>query len=265
MTRILITGGNGHLGQVLVSKLSNYPAYTIRVMSRSPRPENLKPVIEWVQADLEMDKGLDRAVDGAQTIIHAATSPQKHSRQVDVDGTRRLLEHARRAGLSHLVYISIVGVDRIPYSYYQNKLAAEQMIEDGGIPWSIQRTTQFHYLLDLFLQALTRFPIALVPTDLLFQPVGIEEVADKLIRCVVSGPSGRLPDMGGPEVLDGFTILQTWLQARRLQRKIVHIRLPGKVFEGFRNGYHTTPQNREGKLTWREWLERKYGQFSVSE
>lgn len=255
MTRILITGGNGSLGRVLVSKLSSDPAYTVRVMSRSPQPADFKPDIEWVQADLETGEGLDRAVDGVQTVIHAASSPQRHSRQVDVDGTRRLLEQARQANASHLVYISIVGVDRIPYTYYQNKLAAERIIESGEVPWSILRATQFHYLLDLVLQALTRYPIAPVPTDLPFQPIGIEEVADALIRAAVSGPSGRLPDMGGPEVLDGFTILQTWLQVRGLQRKIIHIRLPGKAAEGFRKGYHTTPQNRQGKLTWREWLE----------
>lgn len=261
MRRILITGGNGSLGRVLVSKLCNDPAFTVRVMSRSPQPADLIPGLEWAQADLEASRGLDRAVAGVQTIIHAASSPQRHSHQIDVEGTRRLLEQAHRAGVSHLVYISIVGVDRIPYTYYQNKFAAEQIIENGEVPWSILRATQFHYLLDLVLRALTRLPIVPVPTDLPFQPVGIEEVADALIQVATSAPSGRLPDMGGPEVLDGFAILHTWLQVRGLQRKVIHVRLPGKAAEGFRRGYHTTPQNRQGKLTWREWLEQKYSQL----
>jgi uncharacterized protein YbjT (DUF2867 family) len=56
-----------------------------------------------------------------------------------VGGTRRLLEAARAAGVSHLVYISIVGVDEIPFGYYRRKLAAERLIESSGVPFSVHR------------------------------------------------------------------------------------------------------------------------------
>ena len=257
MTRILVTGGNGALGRVLVSKLDNNPAYTARIMSRRSKPADLRSTLEWAQADLETGKGLEEAVADVQTVIHLATK-FIHTRQVDVEGTRRLIQLVRAAGVSHLIYISIVGVDRIPFAYYQCKLATEEVIADSGMPWTILRATQLHYLLDLALRALFKLPVGFWFTDMPDQPVAADEVADALCQCVAFGPSGRLPDMGGPEVLSGREIARTWLEVRGMHRAIVPIDLPGKAADAFRNGYHTCPQNRQGQITWREWVERKY-------
>jgi uncharacterized protein YbjT (DUF2867 family) len=265
MSRILVTGGRGALGSALVSKLTSNPSYHVRVMSRRPKPIDLMSDVEWAQADLESDAGLSEAVAQVQTIIHAATRPFWHSRQIDVEGTRRLLDEGRAAQITHLIYISIVGVDRIPYSYYQNKLAAEEIIANGNIPWSILRATQFHYLLDVALQAMTKLPIAPWFTDMPCQPVATDDVADALCRIVAAGPSGRVPDMGGPEVLGGNEIARTWLDVRGMHRVIVPLHLPGKAANGFRRGYHTCPENRLGRVTWREWVERKYARPSTSQ
>ena len=259
MNRILVTGGNGSLGRVLVSKLDHQPDYTVRVMSRRPKPADAPSTLEWVQADLETGEGVHSAVANVHTIVHAATNPLRHTRQIDVEGTRRLGELAGAAGVSHLIYISIVGVDRIPYPYYQTKFAAEELITNGMIPWTIQRATQFHNLLDLALRALFSLPVGLWFTDIPFQPISIDEAADALSQCVASGPSGRLPDIGGPDVLRGDEIVRTWLEVRGMRRVVLPLNLPGKAADGFRNGYHTCPENRRGTITWREWVEHKYG------
>lgn len=263
MARILVTGGRGALGRVLVGKLRNDRAYTVRVMSRREKPADLPSNVEWARADLETGAGLCEAATGVETIIHAASDPLKHTRQVDVEGTRRLLDHARAAGVAHLIYISIAGVDHIPFGYYQHKLAAEDAIVNGGVPWSILRATQFHYLLDLALQAATRLPIALWPMDVAWQPVAMDQVSDVLCQCAMSGPVGRLPDLGGPQVLSGREIVQTWLQVRGMRRMILPLRLPGKAAAGFRHGYHLCPQNQSGGLTWRQWLEHKYARWPM--
>jgi uncharacterized protein YbjT (DUF2867 family) len=244
---------------VVVSKLGQYSTYTVRVMSRRPKPTVAQSTLEWAQANLETAAGLEAAVAGVQTVIHAATNPLWHTRQVDLDGTRRLLDVAHRAGASHLIYISIVGVDRIPFSYYQTKLATEELIANGGIPWTILRATQFHELLDLALRALLKLPVGLWFTDIPCQPIATDVVADALIQLVAAGPSNRLPGIGGPEMLSGSEILHTWLEVREMRRVVLPLYLPGKAAEGFRNGYHTCPDNRIGKITWREWVENKYG------
>lgn len=60
--------------------------------------------------------------------------------------TQRLLEAAKAAGVSHFYYISIVGIDRIKYAYYNAKLAAETAIEEGGVPYTILRAPQVQTL-----------------------------------------------------------------------------------------------------------------------
>src|SRR5690606_13323976 len=162
-------------------------------MSRRDAPAGI--TVEWARASLETGEGLDTAVAGAEVIIHAASSSTRRTQQVDVVGTERLLAAAHRAGVGHFIYISIVGIEQVPFPYYRYKLAAEKLVEAGGVPWSILRTTQFHNLLDLLLQLLARTPFVLpVPQDLPFQPIDVGEVAALLVDAVTAGPGGRLPD-----------------------------------------------------------------------
>ncbi|MFZ0543924.1 MAG: hypothetical protein WAM60_00705 [Candidatus Promineifilaceae bacterium] len=63
-------------------------------------------------------EGMAEAMNGVGTVIHAASSPFKNAQEVDVGGTRLLLGAAETAGIDQFVYISIVGIDKIPYSYY---------------------------------------------------------------------------------------------------------------------------------------------------
>jgi uncharacterized protein YbjT (DUF2867 family) len=213
--------------------------------------------VEWAQASLESGAGLAEAVAGVDVVLHAASSPIK--RRVDVEGTGWLLEQARAVGAGHFVYISIVGIDQIGFSYYQNKLAAERLIEASGVPYSILRTTQFHGLIDRLLQILARLPVvAFIPTTWQFQSVSAAEVADRLVVAVQEGPAGHLPDMGGPELLRFDEMARAWLAARGMRRLIVHLPIPGKLSAGLRRGLNTTPYHRAGKVTWAEWLQARY-------
>src|SRR5690348_16896665 len=199
MQHILVTGGAGRLGRLIVKQLTA-AGYTVRGMSRRASPGEDWPGAEWRQADLETGAGLVEAVQGMDVVIHAASGGNRRTWQTDVEGTRRLLDAARQANVSHVIFISIVGIDKVPYSYGKAKLACEDLIQQSGIPWSILRATQFHYGIDFLLRILTRLPlVALVPTDLLLQPVAEEDVACRLVEFVQAGPSGRLPDMGGPQ------------------------------------------------------------------
>lgn len=87
------------------------------------------------------------AVASIDAIIHAA-SDSRNAEAVDVEGTRRLVDAARARGVRHVVFISIVGIDQIPFAYYQKKLAAESIVMSGGVPYSVLRATQFHSLVD---------------------------------------------------------------------------------------------------------------------
>jgi uncharacterized protein YbjT (DUF2867 family) len=167
-SNILVTGGTGSLGSLVVDRLQT-AGCNVQVLSRSKRPGT-------VQGDLLTGEGLEQAIDEIDVIVHCASSPT-NPRQVDVEGTRRLLHAAEQAGVSHIVYISIVGVARNPYPYYAMKFEVEQMIEQATIPWTILRATQFHEFVLTLIQALDRLPVMLMPKGFLLQPIEASEVA----------------------------------------------------------------------------------------
>ena len=259
MTHILITGGAGGLGREVTPRLQT-AGHTVRVMSRRSRPATLAPGLEWAQADIETGAGLAEATSSVEVIIHCASSPLRHTKEVDVDGSRRLLEAARAAGVKRLVYVSIVGIDRLPaYPYYRHKLAAEAVVRAGGVPYSILRATQFHTLLDRLLQATAKFPLALTFTDFKFQVIDTGEVAARLSALADAQPAGLLPDMGGPEVLTFGEMARVWFAAQGKPARLMRLPLPGKIAHGFRQGHNTCPDHRDGTITWGEWVKRTYG------
>jgi uncharacterized protein YbjT (DUF2867 family) len=193
-------------------------------------------------------------VAGVDTIVHAASQVGRGTEQVDVAGTQRMLEYARAAGVRHVVYVSIVGIERIPVAYYRHKLAAEQIITQSGIAWSIQRSTQFHHLIDMMLRQASRLPVLPLPTDFQAQPIDPADVARRLCTVVASRPAGRLPDCGGPEMLTLGELARTWMGARGLRRPVLHLPLPGLAAHALRRGENCCPDQRVGRITWASWL-----------
>ena len=256
MPRVLVTGGTGVLGRELVPRLAAAD-FTVRVLSRRPAPAEART--EWAQAQIETGEGLAEAVDGVDVIAHCASSPFRRTREVDVEGTRHLLDAAKAASVSHFVYISIVGIDRIPLAYYRHKLAAEKLIQASGVPYSILRAPQFHTLVDEIMRNLLRLPVGFYPAGFKFQPIGPGEVAERMVQAVEDGPGGRLPEIAGPEVRSAGELARAWLKARGKRRLLLPLPLFGKVAAGYRAGYNCAPENKYGRITWAEWVSRKYG------
>src|SRR5438067_2100251 len=131
MANVLVTGGTGDLGRAVVAQLLAHH-HTPRVLSRQTHPE-LPSGVEALFGDLTTGSGLREAVEGGDAIIHCASSPQG-AQATDIGGTRMLVQAAHEAGLSHFVYVSIVGVDRSPAPYYRAKHEAESIIAQSGLP-----------------------------------------------------------------------------------------------------------------------------------
>jgi uncharacterized protein YbjT (DUF2867 family) len=247
--KILVTGGTGVLGRRVVDLLELKGVET-RVLSRGGRPGTIR-------GDLLTGEGLDRAVRGADTIIHCASSPFRKARQVDVEGTRRLLGAAARAGVSHLVYVSIVGMDRASsYPYYGIKQETEGVIEASPVPYTILRATQFYDLVLLAMRALERLPVMPVPSGLLGQPIDVGAVAGRLVEISLGEPAGRAPDIGGPEVRTLTDAARAYLAVTGNRKRVLPVPLPGKTARAMRSGALTCPENRYGKLRWEEFLRR---------
>jgi uncharacterized protein YbjT (DUF2867 family) len=252
---VLVTGASGMLGRSLLARPAA-ASYRVRAVSRRP---NRSPGAEWVVADFVTGEGIDAAVDGVDVVIHAATDPRGDARRTDVEGTERLLAAAERAGVRHVVYVSIVGIDRVPYPYYRRKLETEDRIRSAPMSWTILRGTQFHDLIDGLFRRFTRYPVGFAPKSWLGQPVHVDEFADALWECVVAGPRRRAPDVAGPEVLRYGDMMRAWLAARRIRKPVLDLPLWGRMAAAFRSGGATAPGCAVGRVTWGQWLELKYG------
>ena len=252
--KILLTGGTGGLGSEVV-RAAEAAGHTVRIASRRPRPDDASPAHEWARMDLESGDGVAVALEGIDAVVHAASDPRRHA-IVDIEGTRRLVDAARAAGTAHLVYVSIVGIDAIPFAYYRSKLAAEGIVAAGGVPHSILRATQFHAFVETMLAGFARTPLVLpVPAGFRFQSVDTREVADRLIRAAQDGPGGRLRDFGGPEVLGFGEMAAAWKAARGIRKPAVPLPLPGLVAAAFRAGMATLREGGErGTIRWEDWL-----------
>jgi uncharacterized protein YbjT (DUF2867 family) len=246
---IVVTGGTGTVGHHVVDRLLN-AGRRVRVVSRRDRATDTRAALEWAVADLGRDEGIEHALAGADTVVHCATG---NSRRADVGAARHLFSAARVAGIAHVVLISIVGVDRIPFGYYTGKVEVEQQLEQSGLGYSILRSTQFHELVAGMLTRQRRLPVLLTP-DIRIQPIAAAEVADELSRLAAAPPAGRVPEVGGPEIIDARNLARTYVASIGTQRKIWPIRLPGRAFAAFRAGNNLTPDRAVGVQTFSEYL-----------
>ncbi|TMB96448.1 MAG: NAD-dependent epimerase/dehydratase family protein [Chloroflexi bacterium] len=253
--RVLVTGGTGALGREVVTQL-RAKGHRARILSRKPGAG-----ADWIQGDLVTGVNLELAVKDIETIVHAA-SDAAHPRRynaTDVLGTRRLLAMAREAGVRHAVYVSIVGMEGVAYPYYKSKLAAEAVVREGIVPWSILRATQFHSLMETFLGGMSKLPrLATVPFKWQFQPIDAQEVAARLVEVVEAEPAGVLPDFGGPEVRDLKGLAELWLRIRKPDKRLVNLWLPFKFSRQFESGRLLCPEHRDGTVTFEQYLARRY-------
>lgn len=251
----LVTGGTGTLGRLVVPRLRDAGA-EVRVLSR--RPHEPADGVEFAVGDLATGEGLDAAVDGIGTIVHCGGSAKG-----DDDKARNLVRAAARGDAQHLVFISVVGADRVPvesgldramFGYFAAKRAAEQVVADSGLPWTTLRATQFHDLVLMVARQLAKLPVVPVPAGSRFQPVDADEVAARLVELALGPPAGLVPDLGGPRVYRGADLVRGYLQASHRHRPIVPVWLPGKAARAVRAGANLSPERAVGHRSWEDFL-----------
>ncbi|MEV0273630.1 NAD(P)H-binding protein [Hamadaea sp. NPDC050747] len=241
MTTILVTGGTGTLGRQVVPRLRETGA-KVRVLSRNAAHGD-------VVADLITGEGVAAAVDGADIVLHLAGGQKG-----DDVATRNLVAAAREAGVRHLVYISVIGVGRVPLAWLRMKEAAEQAVAESGVPWTTLRAAQFHDLVRKTLAGMTKSPIVPVPGGLRFEPVDARDVADRLVELALGEPAGLVPDLAGPKVYDMRDLITGHLRATGKRRLLLPVRIPGAAGKAYRSGGNLALAGADhGTRTWEEF------------
>ena len=263
MATILVTGGAGTLGREIVPRLL-LRRHQVRMLIHHTS-ESAPRGVETVTGDLVTGAGLDEALAGVDAVLHLA-SGSRQALATDVGGTRNLLAAAHAAAatgapdaaMAHIIYISIVGVDRSGMPYYVAKDAAEALVKSSGLPWSILRATQFHGFIASILRSLglETQPQVTVPADVRVQSVDAGEVAERLVALAELGPLGHIAQMGGPEVLDLEAMARTYLRVRgRGQTEQVRAEpLQSPLYDAWRSGVNLAPEHAFGVITWEQYL-----------
>jgi NADH dehydrogenase len=233
---ILITGATGYIGRRLVARLvaqGERPRCLVREINRAKR---LLPAdkVELVQGATTPPDSLDAAVQGVDTIVHAAflTADRKQSTgneyvKTNVQGTANLIDAAKKAGVKRIIEISGLGTKPgKPGSYMQGRYLAEKMLKESGLDWTIIQPSVLFGKNAPFVKGLADLirTSPVVPLigggKIMFQPIWVEDVVTVVVK-VVQDPAGttkRTYTIGGPAYYSFSQIIDILLKTMHKQR-----------------------------------------------
>jgi uncharacterized protein YbjT (DUF2867 family) len=248
--KIVVIGGTGLIGSKLVSLLEQAGH---QVVPASPNSG----------VNTLTGQGLDEALAGADTVVDVSNSPSFEDAAV-LDffrtSTGNVLAAEGRAGVGHHVVLSVVGTDRLPDSgYMRAKVAQEQLIKAGKVPYSILHATQFfEFLGGIAASGAVDGKTHLTPA--LMQPLAADDVAAALADIAVGAPLNGTAEIAGPEVAPLADFVRRFLQAKGDQTEVVvdeHARYFGTELDD--ESLTPRPGARLGTTTFADWLARQAG------
>jgi uncharacterized protein YbjT (DUF2867 family) len=242
--RIAVAGGTGTVGRHTVEAVRR-AGHDAVVLSRSQG------------VDLVTGKGLDYALAGADAVIDVASiETLKASAAIEffTAATGNLVSAAANAGVTQIVLLSIVGIDRIPYDYYAGKIAQEKIVEASRVPWTILRATQFHEFAEQMFERAKLGPIHVAP-NARTQPVAASEVGARLAALAIADPQGRVRDLAGPREEQLSDMVRAFAMRTGFRGWIPRLNVPGPQMAGMRAGHALPgPDADLGRQTFTEWL-----------
>lgn len=212
--KVLVTGGTGVVGPASVNALLA-EGHTVRLLSRhaDAAAGDWDHRVEPWQGDVGRQGGMTGAAEGCQAVLHlvgivAEEPPERTFESVNVEGTRRALREAERAGASRFVFVSSLGADRGTSAYHRSKLAAERLVPGFAGSWTIVRPGNVYgpgdQVISLLLRMVRTLPVVPVVHggDRRFQPIWHEDLGAALARCVVRRDlDGRVLEVAGEDAI----------------------------------------------------------------
>ena len=253
---ILVTGGTGTLGRLIVATpAGSWPrAYECSAGAAvQQRTASSSSPATWPRARESRPRWRGPRSSCTAQAARRATRTRPGTWYGRHHGRGRRIWCTSRSSVPTAIPIGS-RVDRAMFGYFGSKLAAERIVADSGLPFTMLRATQFHDLILTVAQQMAKLPVVPLPAGFRVQPVDADEVAARLVELALGEPAGRVPDMGGPRVYGAAELLRVYLRASHRRRLIVPIWLPGKAARVFRTGANLAPEQAVGRRTWEEFL-----------
>jgi uncharacterized protein YbjT (DUF2867 family) len=248
--KIVVIGGSGLIGSKLVELL--------RESGHEPLAASPNTGVDALTGE-----GLAEAFAGAQVVVDVANAPAWEDAAVlnfFQTATRNILAAEAAAGVKHHVALSIVGADRLPDSgYLRAKVAQENAVKAGAIPYTIVRATQFFEFIGRIADSATDGETVRLP-PVLVQPEAAGDVSATLADVATSPPANGIVELGGPERLRLDELARRVLAANNDPREVigdVHARYFGTELD---DGSLTTGSGaRIAPTRFEDWLTTNLG------
>ena len=222
--KIVVIGGTGLIGSKLVEKL------------RQAGHESLAASPD-TGVDTLTGEGLSHALEGAEVVVDVSNAPAWDDAAVMEffqTTSRNIMAAETAAGVSHHVALSVVGADRLAGSGYMlAKVAQEEAIKAGDVPYTILRATQFFEFIGRIADSsMDGETIHLAPV--LVQPESADDVAAALADVATNEPVNGIVELAGPEQFRLDELARLVLRANDDPRQVtadVHARYFGAELE----------------------------------
>lgn len=194
--RVLVTGGSGLVGAAVTRALRDH-GHAVRILARGESGEDRRELgdVEFQRGDVGDALSVRGAAEGCDALVHLAgilheEPPEQTFTRINVEGTRHVLQEARRAGVRRLVYMSSLGAERGQSAYHQSKLRGEEVVRSFAGEWTIIRPGNVYGpgvgTIALFLRLVRTLPVvpAIGDADQRFQPIWVGDLAEAVARTV---------------------------------------------------------------------------------
>jgi uncharacterized protein YbjT (DUF2867 family) len=236
LMKIVVIGGSGLIGSKLVTRLR---AHGHEAVAASPNSG----------VNTFTGEGLAEVLEGASVVVDVSNSPSWEDAAVMnffETSTRNLLNYGGKAGVKHLVALSVVGTDRLSESgYFRAKIAQEKLIKSSAIPYSIVHATQFFEFLKQLADISFDGKKVRLP-DALFQPMAADDVATAVGRIAVGQPINGSVEIGGPEAFRLDELVRRRLTALNDSREVIAD--PNARYSGAKIEERTLVPGKEARL-----------------
>ncbi|MGP0019358.1 MAG: SDR family oxidoreductase [Candidatus Sulfotelmatobacter sp.] len=199
--KIAITGGTGFVGSHL-AKRALVEGHDVVLLSRTPNQKANAPDypgrVTRVSSELTDIDVLAAAFAGCQALAHCAGINREIGRQtyrqVHVEGTRNVVDAAKRAGVRRLALMSFLRARPDCGSpYHESKWAAEEIVRNSGLDFTVVKAGMVYgrgdHMLDHLSHALYTLPIFATVgfQQKAIRPLAIDDLIHVLYAALVNG------------------------------------------------------------------------------